>query len=179
MERKDYLHNPTHLFIDDTLYFITAATYQKQHLLENQELKQLLLNCIQSCFQRYQWELHHWVILDNHYHLLGKNRKGNDLAKIIQQIHSVSGYHIKQNTKIKTQVWWNYWDYCPRDEKDYLIHLNYLLNNPIKHGYVAHLSDYQFSSFNELLEKQGREYLAKQFRDYSDYKNLKLNEDDF
>jgi putative transposase len=168
--------------MDNTLYFITAATYQKQHLLQKTELKQLLLNYIQSCFQRYQWELHHWVILENHYHLLGKSRKGNDLSKIIQQIHSVSGYQIKQSINIKTQVWWNYWnywDYCLRHEKDYLIHLNYLLNNPIKHGYVNNLSDYPFSSFHLLLKKQSREYLAKQFRDYSEYKNLTLNEDNF
>ncbi|MDD1605309.1 MAG: transposase [Methylococcaceae bacterium] len=179
MIKKDYFHSPTHIFMDDTPYFITAAIYQKRPLLQQPALKELLFNCIKSCFEQYQWELHHWVILDNHYHLLGKSRKGNDLAKIIKQVHSVSGYHIKQETKTQEQVWWNYWDYCPRNENDYLIRLNYLFNNPIKHGYVNNINDYPFSSFHLYLEKQGRELLIKQFKGYTDYKNLILDEDDF
>jgi putative transposase len=179
MQRKDYLHNPTHIFIDNTVYFITAATYQKQHLLKDAALKYKLLDCIQETFARYQWELQHWVILNNHYHLLAKSYCGKDLAAIMRQVHSVSAYHIKQVTKTPTQVWWNYWDYCPRNEQDYYSHLNYLFNNPIKHAYVTNLRDYAFSSFNETIAKQGRELLIKQFKAYEDYKSLVLNEDDF
>jgi len=39
MERKDYLHNPTHIFMDDALYFITAAIYKKRPLLQDDTLK--------------------------------------------------------------------------------------------------------------------------------------------
>jgi putative transposase len=172
MERKDYLHNPPHLFLDEMPYFITAATYQRQALLKEPELKKYLLNCIQSYFKKYQWELHHWVILDDHYHLLGKSQQGCDLTKIMQQIHSISGYHIKQIMQIKTPVWWNYWDYCPRSEKDYLTCLNYLFNNPVKHHYVNNLMDYPFSSFHIMLEQQGRETLVNQFKAYPNYNDL-------
>jgi putative transposase len=75
-------------------------------------------------------------------------------------------------------IWWNYWDYCPRDEKDYAVRLNYLLNNPIKHGYVTNLKDYAYSSFHEMLKKQGRDALAQQFKAYPDYRNLYLGEDE-
>lgn len=179
MERKDYVNAPTHVFVDDSPYFITASIYKKQHLLKDANLKKLLLNCIQSSFEQYQWELHHWVILNNHYHLLGKSRKGVDLPKIIKQIHSVSGYHIKKSTQAQSPVWWNYWDYCPRNEKDYLTHLNYLFNNPVKHQYVGNLNDYPYSSFHQFLEKQGRDNLVNQFKDNSDYKKLYSDQDDF
>jgi hypothetical protein len=65
MQRKDYPHNPTHIFADDTAYFITAAIFQKRPLLQNPQLKQLLLERIKLCFDKHKWELHHWVILDN------------------------------------------------------------------------------------------------------------------
>jgi putative transposase len=55
--------------------------------------------------------------------------------------------------------------------------LNYLLNNPVKHRYVNNLVDYPYSSFHAILEKLGRDALAQQFKDYSEYKNLYLNED--
>ena len=83
MKRKDYLHNPTHIFMGDTSYFITGACYNKHALMKDPQLKALLLTCIKSAFVRYEWELHHWVILDSHYHLLGKSRNGQDLTKII------------------------------------------------------------------------------------------------
>ncbi len=179
MQKTNKLHNPIHIFMDDTSYFITATIYQKSPLLRSSQLKELLLNYINLAFKRYQWELHHWVILDNHYHLLGRSREGKHLSEIMRQIHSISGYYIKQATQTKQRIWWNYWDYCPRNEKDYLIRLNYLFNNPIKHGYVQNLRDYPFSSFHSMLEKQGRELLQKQFKGYNDYKNLILDEDDF
>ena len=60
MEKKDYLHNPPHIFIDDSHYFITAAIYKKQDLLQDPKLKEQLLTCIQRFFEKYQWQLHHW-----------------------------------------------------------------------------------------------------------------------
>lgn len=176
MQRKDYLHNPTHIFADDTPYFITAAIYQKRPLLKSPELKQLLLERIKHCFATHHWELHHWVILDNHYHLLGKSRVGLDLARIMTDIHAFTGYYIKQATQTQQRVWWNYWDYCPRHERDYRIRQIYLLNNPVKHGYVDNLHDYPFSSFHDALATHGAEKLRRQFKDYPEFHTLVLRE---
>ena len=90
-----------------------------------------------------------------------------------------SAKFIGSQLNAEKPIWWNYWDYCPRDEKDYLIRLNYLFNNPIKHGYVNNLNDYPFSSFHYYMEKQGREFLVNQFKNYRDYKDLTLGEDSF
>lgn len=179
MNKKDYLHNPTHIFIDDAFYFLTASIYMKRHLLQSPELKWGLLDVMKSTFDRIAWEFQHWVILDNHYHLIVKSRKGDDLGRIMKQIHSISGFNIKCATQAKNPIWWNYWDYCPRDEADYYKHLNYLFNNPVKHAYVSNLNDYAFSSFRDYFEQQGRETLAAQFRTYNEYKTLFIAEDDF
>lgn len=182
MQRKDYLHNPTHFFIDDSYYFITAAIYQKRPLLKSSQLKQLLLNRIKLTFAAHQWELHDWVILDNHYHLLGKSRAGLSLSRIMTDIHGFTGYHIKQTTQTEERVWWNYWDYCPRHERDYRIRQTYLLNNPIKHNYVDNLHDYPFSSFHNTFALQGAETLRQQFKEHPEFRTLILREaydDDF
>ncbi len=73
---KKYEHNPAHLFLDDTLYFITAAIHEKRPLLAGHERKSMLRDTLAKVFQEYHWQLHHWVILDNHYHLLGQSRRG-------------------------------------------------------------------------------------------------------
>jgi len=179
MKHKQHPNTPIHFFCDDTPYFITAAIYEKRSLLADEHIKTKLLELMQKCFQEKGWTLDHWVILDNHYHLLANSREGKYLSKIIQAIHKKSGFLIAKMTNCEKPVWWNYWDDCPRNEKEYLVRLNYLLNNPIKHGYVTNLNDYPFSSFESYLGKVKRAELVKQFCDNPEYKELEIDEDDF
>lgn len=179
---KKYAHAPAHLFLDNTPYFITGAIYQKRLLLKNIATKQLLYKQMEVCFQKYQWELQHWVMLDNHYHLMGISKLGKDLPRIVQGIHGSTSMLIQRTTGAQKPIWWNYWDYCPRDEHDYYVRLNYLLWNPVKHGYVEKLSDYPFSSCHQLLEREGKDVVAEQFQKYPEYKSCVLKEaedDDF
>jgi putative transposase len=95
------------------------------------------------------------------------------------KIHMLSAQFILSELEVEKPIWWNYWDYCPRGEKDYFVRLNYLLNNPVKHGYVTDLADYPYSSFHQMLKKQGNENLVRQFKTYTEYKQLYLDEDNF
>ncbi len=97
----------------------------------------------------------------------------------MREIHRTSATLIHAATRCSLPVWWNYWDYCPHNEKQYLIRQNYLLYNPVKHGYVKNLNEYRFSSFPRFFEVTGREELVKQFQSHPEYKTLKLDEDDF
>ncbi len=171
---KHLQHTPVHLYANNTAYFITGAIYLKRPLLSDAALKNRLLELIQHYFNKYDWALHHWVILDNHYHLIGRSCKGKDLPLIFRAVHRVSGIFIRKVMKCEKPVWWNYWDYCPRNEKDYMNRLNYLLNNPVKHGAADNLNDYEFSSFHRIRLEMGRERLVRQFREYPEYKNLWL-----
>ena len=176
---KLHPHTPAHLFLDDSPYFITGAIYQRRCLLAAPELKDWVRHLIQKNFQAFGWELDEWVILDNHYHLIGMSRQGSDLPKIIKAIHGASASTIRQKTHCELPVWWNYWDYCPDGEDEYNTKLNYLLMNPIKHEYVSDLNDYPYSSFSSRLAKTGREELIKQFKTYKEPRYLKDIYDDF
>lgn len=179
---KRHPHTPVHLFLDDTLYFITGAIYEKRLLLKAIELKRLLWRQVTECFKQHDWQLHHWVILDNHYHLMGKSKLGKDLSRIMQGIHGGTSTSIQKATGVEKPIWWNYWDYCPRDERDYYVRLNYLLWNPVKHGYASKLEDYQFSSYHQLVADKGGTAVELQFREYPQYKDCILREaedDDF
>jgi putative transposase len=168
---------PAHLFIGDSPYFITGVIYQKRPLLASSEIKDCLLATIQQCFAEKDWVLNDGVILDDHYHLLGISKNGADLSRILGKIHMILAKFIVAQLNAEKPVWWGFWDYCPRDDEDCYIRLNYLLNNPVGHGYVADLNDYAYSSFHQLLAIQGREILVQQFKEYPDYKNLVLDED--
>ena len=175
---KTYQHTPAHLLLDDTFYMITGAVYKKRKLLANDKAKESLLNAINYWIDRLNWKLVDWVILDNHYHLMAKSCKGKDLPKLIQQIHRKSATEINQINGFKVKpLWYNYWDTCMRNKKDYFRRLNYILYNPVKHKYVKEISNYKWSSFHIRLEKEGIEELQMQFALY-DYRNLELGDED-
>jgi len=177
MEISKNSTRPAHIYLDNSPYFITASIWLHRKLLDD-ESKTKLSELIQTVFKEYQWKLEAWVILDNHYHLLCQSKNGKDLSKIINKIHSISSKFIKSSQNVEGKIWSNYWDYCPRDENDYNVRwCYYLLNNPVKHGYVADLHDWQWSSFHELYEEKGRNNLQEQFLKFSEYKSLELFED--
>ena len=60
---------------------------------------------------------------------------------------------------------------------DYRVRQNYLFYNPVHHGYVADLKRYPYSSFSRLIERQGREALAAQFRDHPELRALRIDDD--
>ena len=175
---KRYVHNPPHLLVDEQAYFITASTYKKKMLLKTDAAKEYLLDTLYDFAGRVGWQVDNWVILDNHYHCILFSKKGADLPYVIGNTHRKSAKEIRRITGFTGKtVWWNYWDYCPRDEHDYFVHLNYMLYNPINHGYTTDLKDYMWSSFHWIFEEIGRASLEEQFRTYP-FQNLKL-EDDF
>jgi len=176
---KRYHNAPAHLLLDDTPYFITGAIYDKRPLLAGPGLKERFTELLYRGFERYGWRLDDWVVLDNHYHLLGQSRLGTDLPRLMKYLHGQSALWLHEANACALPVWWNYWDYCPRDEADYRVRQNYLHYNPVRHGYVADLHRYPHSSFPDLLERQGREALAARFRAHPGYRSLVIEEDDF
>ena len=44
--------------------------------------------------------------------------------------------------------------------------LNYIHNNPVKHGYVARWAAWPFSSFHWYLQTHGRDWLLDLWRQY-------------
>jgi len=48
-----------------------------------------------------------------------------------------------------------YWEHAIRDDADFERHVDYIHFNPVRHGLVARVRDWSFSSFHRYV-KQGR-----------------------
>lgn len=159
-------HHPTHLYIDQQLYFLTAHTYLNQFRIE-EKFKQLLINKIKKFFQDFNFKLYGWVVLDNHYHILFKFEKGDDLSRLMGKIHAGFSYEVNRiENKRGRRIWQNYWDWCIRSENDFWRHFNYIHHNPVKHGYVKQMGEYDYSSYRYWLDKKGSDWMASCFEQY-------------
>ena len=159
-----YTNRPPHIYLNNTIYFVTSRTIDGQKHFNNDEKKTFLSNCIKEAKKRTKFLISGYVILDNHYHLILKTCKGKNLSKFFYYVHANSSRLVNELDKIKgRKIWWNYWEKIIRDKVNYYRHLNYLHNNPIKHGQIKHfdqLKDYKWSSWIYYLERYGIDYLT-------------------
>jgi len=180
--RKD-IHRPSHLYLDNTIYFITASTMKRSSAIycafEMDDAKLTsFASLLQELVRFYELELIGWVILRNHYHLLLKVAKALSLPNFIKSLHGKSAFQFnKIDKRLGRKVWYQYWDTCIRDDATMYTRLNYMHNNPVKHGYVKELANYKYSSYFSYLEKFGKEWLDDALSKYPvvDY----LEGDDF
>lgn len=63
-------------------------------------------------------------------------------------------------------IWYQYCDHVIRNERDYFCHLNYIHQNPIKHGYLKKMNSYEFSSIHKFIREKGGEWIIDCFRKY-------------
>lgn len=147
-------HNPPHLYLDKTIYFITGRTLKGVHYFNTDIKKQILADKLKEVIRRLEFILYAWVILENHYHLLLKTNLGKDLAKFVNLLHGGSSFELNKFEKIKgRQIWFNYWDWCIRNERDFNNHVDYAHYNVVKHGLAKRPEDYRFSSYLRFVKR--------------------------
>jgi putative transposase len=115
------------------------------------------------------WSLEDWVILDNHYHIMvNAPEVSANPAKLVAEYHRFTALFIRKiNPEFGTlrKFFNNYWDTCITFEKSFYSRLNYIYNNPVKHGYVNNAQDYQWGSFRIRYAKD-RSYVEKMFDNF-------------
>jgi putative transposase len=165
VDRPD--HHPPHIYLDNTWYFITGAIYQKHHLLQPNGHKELVRDRLKALIVEFNLRLAAWVILDNHYHLLIQSHAGAVLSRFFGRLHGRTSFDLNKLDEVRGRhLWHNYWDTCIRSETDYWTRFNYAHHNPVKHGYVAQVEDWPFSSYHYYLKTKGKDWLVDVFRQY-------------
>ena len=103
------------------------------------------------------------VILPDHLHCLWTLPSEDDnFSMRWRQIKSHFSRHLpplefrSQNNKKRNErgIWQRrFWEHVIRDEADYRRHMDYIHYNPVKHGYVKRVVDWEYSSFHRLVEQ--------------------------
>jgi len=141
-------HGPLHLFVPNALYIVTASTLYRQHIFDTPEKPHLLQDTLFEVMLAYGWELQSWALFANHYHFIARAPEdGATLKRLIPRLHSQSARLVNEIDQTPgRRVWFQYWDTCLTHEKSYYARLNYVHNNPVKHGLVPVAEQYPFCS---------------------------------
>lgn len=94
----------------------------------------------------------------------------NRISYFARRLNSLIAKRLNEiDSKKGRKVFYQYWDYCIKDEKDFFKIFNYIHQNPIKHGLVKNFDDlenFEFCSYKYWLVKKGKDFLFDCFYYY-------------
>lgn len=159
-----------HLYADTTIYFLTARTVDRAHIFDTKEKKSLFFSVWNRLTREYRIDTYHWILWSNHYHALCFFKDGESVHKFINRLHSTTALLInREDMKKGRPVWYQYWDHCIRNERDFWMHFNYITNNPIKHGWCDSFEEafaYPFCATTQWIQKKGASFVYQSLTAY-------------
>jgi putative transposase len=145
---KDWPHAPIHRLSEYGTYIVTAGTFHKEHYFRGPER----LNCLEANLVRiakeFGWQLEAWAVFSNHYHFVAHAMPdAGALRAALTALHSTTAREANRfDSTSERRVWHNYWDTKLTYEKSYFARLNYVHQNPVKHGLVLVANQYPWCS---------------------------------
>ena len=104
-----------------------------------------------------------WVVLPDHLHAVWTLPPDDDdfstRWRLIKTRFARAFDHKEKRSVVRKAngergIWQRrFWEHFIRDERDYGAHLDYLHYNPVKHGYVAKVLDWPYSSFSRYVQR--------------------------
>ncbi len=144
-------HAPTHQLSHRGTYFVTAGTYLKAHHFQGAKRLAVLHRGLLKLMAQYGWHLEAWAVFSNHYHFVAHSppdsSTAGSLSKILGVLHAkTAGWINRLDRQPGRQVWHNFWDTRLTYPKSYFARLNYVHQNPVKHGLVPMAAQYPWCS---------------------------------
>jgi len=148
-QRIAWPHAPFHQLSARGTYLVTAGTYQKVHYFRDRNRLNTLHRGLLWVAKEFEWQLEAWSVFSNHYHFVGHSPdKGADnLARMLGLLHEKTAKWInKLDNSSGREVWHNFWETKLTHRNSYLARLNYVHQNPVKHGLVYVANQYPWCS---------------------------------
>lgn len=144
-------------FIKGGCYFFTVNLLDRKSRLLVEHID-TLRSAVRDTRQRFPFEIDAMVILPDHIHAVWTLPEGDSnfsvrwrwiKIRFSRSIPKVERLDPVRKARGERGIWQRrYWEHVIRDERDLSNHVNYCWFNPVKHGHVANVEDWPYSSFH-------------------------------
>ena len=148
-----------------TTYFFTVVSYNRRAILCDTPIRDALRQAIITTATRFPFTIDAWVLMPDHLHAIWtlpaddvdysrrwaliKRFVSKQCGGLYQDNEQLSASSI---AKRESNIWQRrFWEHVIRDDNDFEQHMNYLHYNPIKHGLVNSLTDWEYSTFHRYV----------------------------
>ena len=128
-------------------FFITFATSQRRQLFRAGELATLLGDVINDNRSKQRLQVHEFVIMPDHVHLILTPAFQVSLEKAVQFIKGGFSFRAKRELHFRDEIWQkSFNEHRIADALDYARHAQYIRMNPVTAGLSKRPDDYAYSS---------------------------------
>ena len=144
-------HAPEHRLSEGGTYMVTCGTFRKEHHFRGPERLSVIHRGLLKVARDFGWTLQAWAVFSNHYHFIGQppddEAGATHLPDMLSVLHSKSaGWVNRLDAMPGRKVWHNFWETRLTHEKSYFARINYVHQNPVRHGLVAVANQYPWGS---------------------------------
>ena len=154
------------LYVPEGMYFFTVVTHKRIDLFSNPSARVILRTAISQVRKKWPFEITAFVLLPNHLHTLWKlPQNDSDFSTRWRLVKDKFTQLYRQNNRSDVNLsdsrlkkgektFWQrrFWEHWIRNENDFKNHIDYIHYNPVKHGYVGKVKNWQWSTFHRYVK---------------------------
>ncbi len=161
-------HGPPHYEGEAQVFMVTAACYEHAPFIGKSpnrmaEFEAQLLETVESAAN----PIFAWVILPNHYHVVAQVPEMKRLLKELGLLHGRTSFEWNgaEGTRGR-KVWHRAAETAMKSERHFFAAVNYVLHNPVRHGYAVKWQDWPYSSAEKYLTELGANEAKRRWLEY-------------
>ena len=126
-----------------------------RRLLQSERNADLLIDVLRSLVAEFRFQLHDFVIMPDHIHLLLTVEDGMTIEKAMQYIKGRFSHRLSQESGYKGEVWQRgFTEVQVMNQRDFEAHRAYIAENPVKAGFAASIDEYPFCFLQSGAEEE-------------------------
>lgn len=167
--RKLAWHAPPHWKYEGKVRFIvTAACYEHKPIIGHSiaRMAEFESELLKAC-HGFGVYVYAWCILLNHYHILIQTEDIEGFRKTLGKVHGATSFRWNGEEGMRgRKVWYQSFERPMKSDAHFWASVNYIHNNPVRHGYCQKWQDWSFSSASSFLDRFGREKTVEIWNEY-------------
>jgi putative transposase len=145
--------DPEQIASNARTFFVTSSTWDKRNLLQSDHAAGLFLRVLYEYRAQGKFQLHEFVVMPDHFHLLITVGSEISVEKAVQFIKGGFAFRAGKELGLKAPLWQRgFSEVRILDSPAYAQVREYIRSNPVKRRLVVTADQYPFSSAHPVFE---------------------------
>ena len=144
------MSRPLRLELSGGLYHVTSRGDRREDIYADNSDREAWLDTLSQCCERFNWAIHAWCQMTNHYHLIVETAEAN-LSAGMRQLNGVYTQKVNRRHNRVGHVFQGRFKGIVVERDSYLLALaRYVVLNPVRAGMVKHARQWKWSSYHAM-----------------------------
>ncbi|MFW6134169.1 MAG: transposase [Elusimicrobiota bacterium] len=146
--------------MDNSIYHVMVRGNNKNAIFHEEKDYKYYLKLLNKVKEKYEIEIYHYVLMNNHVHIIMKVKKGKELGKVMKSLNlGYTQYYRKQYGGIGHFFQDRYKSFIIQEGKYLLECGKYVELNPVKAGIAKKPTGYKWSSYKNYISGKIDEFI--------------------